>query len=263
MRGCDMLVHAAADTSHGSAHSSRQRRINVEGTRNVFEAARRADIGKAVYISSESVLLDGGPLVNATETHPHPKKPAGSYSRTKAEAEQAVLALAMPGFDAVVIRPRFVWGRDDTTALPQLVAAVHSGKFAWIDGGDYLTSTTHVANLCHGVELALLKGRSGEVYFITDGEPVPFRAIVGGLLQTQGIAAPNKSLPRSILRGMAAVGDFVERISLGRIKAPINRQIFASSAVEITLDIGKARTELGYQPIMTMAEGLNELTHKT
>ncbi len=69
----------------------------------------------------------------------------------------------------MAVRPRFVWGRDDTTALPALVEAARSGQTAWIEGGDYLTSTTHIDNLCHGVDLALRLGQGGEVYFLADG----------------------------------------------------------------------------------------------
>lgn len=258
MAGCQTLIHAAADTNHGRG-TAEQTRTNLEGTRNVFDAARRTGIARAVYISSESVLLDGSPLVNANEDHPFPRRPAGAYTRTKGEAERLALSLVAPEFAVVAVRPRMVWGRDDTTALPQLVGAAKSGQLAWIGGGHYLTSTTHIANLCEGIELALARGQSGEVYFITDGEPVEFRSFVTSLLETQGIRAPDKTVPRRLLRGIASVGDFLAEVSKGRIVSPISLQAFATSAVEVTVDITKARTELGYHPLVTRAEGLAEM----
>jgi nucleoside-diphosphate-sugar epimerase len=258
MVGCQMLIHAAADTNHGRGTAG-QSRTNLDGTRNVFGAARRAGIARALYISSESVLLDGRPLVNATEDHPFPRRPAGVYTRTKGEAERLALSLAAPGFSVVAVRPRMVWGRDDTTALPQLVGAATSGQLAWIDGGHYRTSTTHIANLCQGIELALARGRSGEVYFITDGEPVEFRSFVTSLLETQGIKAPDKTVPRWLLRTIASIGDFLGEVSQGRIVSPISLQAYATSAVEVTVDITKACTELGYNPQVTRAEGLAEM----
>lgn len=258
MAGCQLLVHAAADTNHGRA-TAQQLRTNIDGTRNVFQAARAAGVSTALHISTESVLLDGSPLLNANEEHSFPSHPAGAYSASKGEAEQLALALAAPGFKVVVLRPRFVWGRDDTTALPTLVGAAQSGQLAFIDGGRYRSSTTHIANLCHAIALALEKGRSGQVYFITDGEPVQFRSFVTSLLKTQGITAPDKSVPRWLLRGMALVGDALGNVSRGRIKFPITLQEFATSAVEVTLDITKARTELGYQPVITVEAGFAEL----
>lgn len=258
MKDCRFMIHAAADTNHGYG-TAQQRQTNLDGTRNLFNAARQAGVARAVHVSSESVLLDGKPLINATEGHPFPVKPAGTYSATKAEAERMALSMSMPGFEVVVVRPRFIWGRDDTTALPFLVDAVKSGQFAWIDGGHYRTSTTHVANACEGIALALEKGRGGEVYFLADETPVEFRQFVSRMLETQGLPMPEKGVPRWLVRSMARVGDRLAQLSRGRLKMPLTRQEFATSAVEVTLDISKARTELGYRPVVTLEEGLAEL----
>ena len=259
MSGCDALIHAAADTNHGYG-GKEQHTINVEGTRRVFEAAREAGIGRAILISTESVLLDGTSLVDADETRPYPRRPAGSYSRTKGEAERLALALATPGFAVISIRPRFVWGRDDTTALPHLIAAVKSGKFAWIAGGRYRTSTTHIANLAAAIELALTRGKSGEAYFIADEEPVEFRSFVTAMLNTQSLQPPNKTVPRGLLLVMATIGDLLVGVTRGRFKPPISKQEFATSAVEVTLDTRKARRELGYVPAVSIADGMAELS---
>ncbi|WEK02800.1 MAG: NAD-dependent epimerase/dehydratase family protein [Candidatus Devosia phytovorans] len=258
MAGCDALIHAAADTDHGHGSPS-QFRINEEGTRAVFAAATAAGIATAVHLSTESVLADGRPLVRVTEDHPLPRRPAGAYSASKARAEQIALAANSADFRVVALRPRAVWGRDDTTAMPQLLAAAHSGQLAWISGGNYLTSTTHIANLCHGVELALAKGRGGEVYFLSDNDDLPFRHFVTGMLASQGLTAPDKTVPRPLLRLIAGLGDMLHRLSGGQIKGPLTLQAYATSAVEITLDISKAQRDLGYRPVITRAEGLAEM----
>lgn len=259
MAGCDALVHAAADIDHGRGTPG-QHRANVEGTRNLFVAARAAGIARAVHLSTESVLLDGRPLVNVSENHPLPRHPAGAYSRTKAAAEAIALSFAGQGMSVVVLRPRLVWGRDDTTALPQMLAAARSGQLAWIDGGHYKTSTTHIANLCHAIALALSHGPSGEIYFITDGEPVAFRAFMTQMLATQGVTAPDKTVPRWLVHAIARVGDIIGTLSHGAIAAPLTLQAYATSAVEVTLDISKARRDLGYAPVMSREEGFAEMT---
>lgn len=258
MAGCDALIHAAADTDHGPA-SEKQRRVNEDGTRAVPDAARAAGIRKVIHLSTESVLATGKPLVNVDETMPLPQRPAGGYP-VRRRRQSASLAADGPDFSVVVLRPRFVWGRDDTTALPALTQAVKSGKFAWISGGTYLTSTTHIANLCTAVELALGRGRGGQVYFISDGAPVPFRSIVSALVETQGLAVPEKVVPRAVVRTVATIGDILAGISGGRIVPPLTRQAYATSAVEVSFDIGKARRELGYEPVISREEGLAELS---
>jgi nucleoside-diphosphate-sugar epimerase len=261
MQGCDYLIHAAADTDHTWGGRA-QERTNVEGTRAVFAAAKAAGIAGAVHLSTESVLLDGHPLVDADETHPFPRKPAGSYSRTKGAAEQIALGATGPRLRVVAVRPRFVWGRDDTTALPQLMKAASTGQLAWIDGGGYLTSTTHVANLCRGVQLALERGRGGQAYFITDDEPVVFRQFVANLLATQGIEVPGRIVPRWVVRAMARLGDAAARLSSGKLRLPVCTQQYAAMAVQVTLDIGKARLELGYAPVIDTAAGMAEMAYE-
>ncbi len=258
MKGCDALVHAAANTDHGRSTEAQQR-TNLEGTRRVFDAARRAGIERTVHISSESVLADGHPIVNASEAWPFPRRPAGGYSRSKADAEKTALSFNSLELSVMVVRPRFVWGRDDTTALPTLVQAARSGQMAWIDGGTYLTSTTHIANLCVGIEQALNKGKGGEVYFITDGAPVEFRSFISQLLKTQGVPVPEKSVPRALLKVIATIGDTMGKISGGRIAAPLTMQSYATSAVEVTLDISKAKNDLGYAPVLSREAGIAEM----
>lgn len=255
MQGCTWLVHAAADTGHGAFEAS-QHHTNLKGTTNVFTAARAAGVGRGVHISTEAVLLSGAPLVNADETTPIPRRHAGSYSASKAAAEAAALALNCAQCQIVVVRPRFVWGRDDTTALPQLAAAASSGKLVWIGGGHYRTSTAHIDNVVEGVVLALRKGRGGEVYFITDGEPVEFRAFVSALLGKAGVAVPEKSVPRWLVAAMARLGDALAQLSGGKLHGPIGGQEYGTVGVEVTLDIAKAQQELGYAPVIDQAAGL-------
>lgn len=258
MAGCQALVHAAADTGHGLPTPA-QHRTNVDGTRRVFAAARGAGIRRAVHLSTESVLLDGRALVQAHEGLPYPQRPAGGYSASKAEAERIALAASGDGLAVMAVRPRFVWGRDDTTALPQLLAAVDGGQFAWIGGGRYRSSTTHIGNLVHGIECALRAGAAGQCYFIADDGDVEFRAFISALLSTQGRTVPDKQVPRWLVRGVAAVGEGLARLSGGRWSPPVTRQALATSAVEVTLDIRRAREELGYAPPVDRAQGLAEL----
>lgn len=260
MQDCSHLIHTAADTNHG-ASTPAQEEANLQGARNVFGAAKIAGIHKALHLSTEAVLLTGKPLCNADETTPMPKSFAGGYSRTKAGAERIALESAGKNMEVMVVRPRFVWGRDDTTALPQLIEAAQSGKLAWIGGGNYLISTTHIANAVEGMLLALTKGRSGEVYFITDGKSSKFREFISALLTTQNIDAPTKQMPRWVVVSAVRLGEIASRLTGGKLNGPMSWQEYATLGDQVTLNIDKARTELGYEPIITIEQGLEELTN--
>ena len=197
--------------------------------------------------------------MNVDETAPlRPDSPA-LYSATKARAEQAVRAANREGFETVVVRPRFVWGVGDTTLLPVMVEMVRSGRFAWIDGGRHLTSTTHVENTVEGLILGASRGRPGEVYFVTDGEPVSFREFVTELLATQGVQAPSRSIPTAAASVIASTGEAAWRLLALPGRPPLTRFAYWVSAQECTIRIDKAREQLGYVPVKTIADGLAEL----
>ena len=174
MRGCDALFHAAAWANDWGDEQVAWE-ANVTGTERLLTAAREAGIPRFIHVSTEAVLLGGAPILLADEARPLPDKPLGTYARTKGAAEKRVLAANQPGFATVVVRPRFIWGKGDTTILPRLVEATKSGALQWIGGGAYLTSSCHVTNVCEGMLKAHERGRPGEIYFLTDGAPVPFR----------------------------------------------------------------------------------------
>jgi nucleoside-diphosphate-sugar epimerase len=208
---------------------------------------------------TEAALLAGEPLVNVDETAPlRPDSPA-LYSATKARAEQAVIAANRDGFETVVVRPRFVWGLGDTTLLPVMAEMVRGGRFAWIAGGRHRTSTTHVENTVEGLILGATRGRPGNAYFVTDGEPVVFREFVGELLATQGLEAPSRSIPAAAAHVLASAGEASWRLLPLPGRPPLTRFAYWVSAQECTIRIDKAREQLGYAPVKSIRDGLAEL----
>jgi len=257
-RGCEVAYHLAA---HLGQWGPREEFIrgNVTGTENALAACRHAGVGRFVHCGTEAGLLTGEPLVDADETLPLRPDSKVLYSATKAMAEQAVRDASSGDFETVVLRPRLVWGKGDTTLLPEFVAAAESGKLVWIGGGHHRTSTTHVDNVVEGLRRAAERGRAGEAYFVTDGEPVEFRAFVTELLATQGVAAPTRSVPTAVGAALAAAGEGAWRLLPLPGEPPLTRLAFWLSAKECTIDISKARDELGYEPVIDRERGLAEL----
>ena len=146
--------------------------------------------------------MAGEPLVHVDETAPLRPDSRAPYPATKAKAELAVREASRDGFETVAVRPRFVWGKGDTTLLPEMVKTVEAGKFAWVGGGRNVTDTAHVDNVVEGLLLGAEKGRPGEAYFITDGEPVVFREFVTEMLRDPGRRAARPQ-PAGLDRGAA------------------------------------------------------------
>jgi nucleoside-diphosphate-sugar epimerase len=256
--GCELAFHAAAALGEFGRREAFVRG-NVLGTRNALEASRRGGVRRFVHVGTEAALMAGDPLVNVDETAPLRPDSKAHYPATKAQAEIAVREADGDGFETVVVRPRLVWGLGDTTILPGIAGAVKAGRFRWIDGGRHLTSTTHVENTVEGLWLGATKGRPGEAYFVTDGEPVVFRDFVTELLATQGLEAPDKEAPASVARLAGPALEAVWRVLGRNTTPPVTRLTYWLSAQECTIDISKARSELGYAPVKTREQGMAEL----
>jgi nucleoside-diphosphate-sugar epimerase len=221
--------------------------------------AAQAGVRRFVHVGTEAALLAGQPLVEVDEAAPlRPDSPV-LYSSTKARAEEFVLEANRDGFETVVVRPRFVWGRGDTTLLPAMVEMVRAGRFAWIGGGRHRTSITHVENAVEGLVLAATRGTGGNAYFVTDGEPVVFREFVSELLSTQGVQAPNRSIPAPVAGALATGGETAWRLLPLPGRPPVTRFAYWVSSQECTIKIDKARAQLGYEPVKSRQEGLAEL----
>jgi nucleoside-diphosphate-sugar epimerase len=256
--GCELAFHAAATLGDWGRREDFERG-NVQGTANALRACADAGVRRFVHVGTEAALLAGEPLVNVDETAPlRPDSPA-LYSATKARAEQAVIAANRDGFETVVVRPRFVWGLGDTTLLPVMAEMVRGGRFAWIAGGRHRTSTTHVENTVEGLILGATRGRPGNAYFVTDGEPVVFREFVGELLATQGLEAPSRSIPAAAAHVLASAGEASWRLLPLPGRPPLTRFAYWVSAQECTIRIDKAREQLGYAPVKSIRDGLAEL----
>ncbi len=231
-------------------------RGNVEGTANALAGCAEAGVRRFVHCGTEAALMAGEPLVGVDETAPLRPDSRAPYPASKARAELAVRAANREGFETVALRPRFVWGKGDTTLLPEMVETVEKGQFAWVGGGRNVTDTTHVDNVVEGLILAAEKGKPGESYFVTDGEPVTFREFVTELLRSQGVEPPSRSLPAWSAAPMARVCEAAWKLLPLPGEPPMTTFRSWILTQECTIDIAKAREELGYAPIVSHEQGL-------
>jgi nucleoside-diphosphate-sugar epimerase len=257
MAGCDAVFHAAAHVKQWG-EPDEFFAVNVRGTENVIAAARAAGVKRLVHISTEAVLA-GGPLVGVDESQPRPKRPAGLYPLTKGMAEERVLAANGPGFTSLAVRPRFIWGKGDTSVLPQIAAAVRAGKFAWFERGHYPTSTCHVKNVVEGALRACERGRGGEAYFLTDGDPVELREFLTAMLRTLGVEPTSRSIPRWLGDATAAVSETAWRLFRLSGEPPVTRTTMHLFGRPVTVSDAKARRELGYVGAVSREQGLREM----
>ncbi|MGN9813455.1 NAD-dependent epimerase/dehydratase family protein [Micromonospora sp. BQ11] len=237
VQGSDVLFHLAAETDI-TADRARHDLVTVAGTRAVVDAARAAGVPRFVHCGSEAALLAGEPLVDVDETAPLRPDSEAAYSATKAQAETLMLKASSDDFTTVSIRPRFVWG-PESILIDSLVASVKAGEFAWIEGGRWITDVTYVDNAVEGLVRGWLHGRTGEAYFVTDQQRVALRDFLETLFRIYGLDTPIPDV------------DY----ATAEARVPVPGRWFLGQ--DCTLRTDKAVAELGYQPIVTQAAGLD------
>ena len=256
---CDAVVHCAARVEPWGTRKMTWQ-INVEGTKRTLNAARRAGARRFLHMSTEAVLWRGQNLIHIREDHPYPDRTPYLYSETKAEAERLVRAANQAGrLETVMLRPRFVWGPGDQTLAPEIKAMVQKGAFMWIDGGRARTSTTHIDNLVHGARLVLEGGTGGEAYFVTDGEVRSFREFLPELMNAYGVELGVSSVPSAIARPAALLIEGIWRTLGLSSTPPLTRFAIDLMCCDCILEIDKIEKELGYEPVISVSEGLLQL----
>ncbi|HWO16788.1 MAG TPA: NAD-dependent epimerase/dehydratase family protein [Solirubrobacterales bacterium] len=256
MEGCDAVIHAAAMYEVGipkSQHAA-MRDANVVGTENVLGAARDAQIGKIVYVSTVGAFGNTHRRV-VDESYEHPGREFTSYyEETKWEAHKVAQRMMADGLPCVIVQPGGVYGPGDTSQVADLLEQFLDGKLPLLPFPDLGVCMTHVEDIAGGILLALDKGRTGEDYVIS-GPVTTMREAIETVADISGRKAPKHALPTTLMKAMTPIGPLVGKV-MGQ---PPNLRELISSADGVTFWASheKASRELGYAP-RGMEEGLRQ-----
>ncbi len=254
----EAVIHCAAFVEQWGPKDA-WKKFNVDGTARMLTAAKAAGVKRFIHISTESVLWRGQSLDNVDETYPLAPNSPYPYAATKAQAEQLVKAANAPGFETIILRPRFIWGPGDTTLMPTIEHVAKSGGWMWVNHGRAMTSTTHVANLVHAIDLALSKGQGGEAYFILDDGVRSMHEMISGLAATRGITLPEKSIPAWLADTIGATCEGLWGTLPLKGEPPITRFSAMILSRDCLLNDAKARADMDYRPVISVEDGMRAL----
>lgn len=262
-QGCDTIFHVAAKAGAWGAAADYQR-ANVEGTRAVLAACRAQRVGRLVYTSTPSVAHAGGDLAGVDESVPIPSHFAAAYPATKAIAEGEVLAANGPQLASVALRPHLIWGPGDNHLLPRMIQRARAGRLRFIGAGDKLIDVTYIDNAVDAhlrAWQALRPGAAcaGRPYFISDGQPIALKAMVNQLLACAGIAPVERHVPLALAKLLAPLVETSWRWLRLPGEPMLTRFLVEQFSTAHWYDISAARRDFGYQPTVTLEEGLARL----
>lgn len=249
----DAIVHAAA-LSAPWGHPSAFRAQNVDATRHMLAFARAAGCRKFVFISSSSVHYRHGDQLHISEQTPLPPRPINEYAATKREAEALVHA---SGLDAVILRPRAVFGPGDTVLFPRILRAARKGflpRMRRADGATPQGDLIYIDNLSHYIERAIALPCSG-VFNLTNNEPVDLFAFLAGVVQRLGLRPVERPVPVPLAFALAGLLEFGSRWLAGYREPPITRFGVEVMAYSKTFDVSRALAAFGPPPV-PLHEGL-------
>ena len=255
----EVVFHAAAMFKlWGSAEAFE--RANVDGTRNVLAAAVGQGVKRFVQIGAGAVVMgEGKPMLGVDEDAPQTFPKWAPYIASKGRAQQLVLAADDPsGMRTAIILPPMIWG----AGMPMIRETIHNveaGRFRWPGGGKSLMSTAHVDNICHAAVLAAERSTGGRAYFVTDGSDRSLREVMGTLLATQGVDPGSRSAPLGVAWFMATVMEAAWRTFRLKGEPPLTRQMLRLVGYDFTVSDRRARDELGYAPVVTWEQGVEEM----
>ncbi len=206
VEGCDAVIHTAADTSHWPARSDSYVNTNVNGTRNVMEAAKQARVKRGIFVSTANALGFGTRENPGTEETPACFQQYGiGYMETKYEAQQLVLKEARDhGYPFLVVNPTFMIGpRDYKPSSGRMVLAVAMGKVPGYPRGG--KNYVYVGDVATAIANALEMGRPGECY-ILGNENLTYQQMFTKVAEIVGVNPPRLAIPPWATKAFGMLG---------------------------------------------------------
>lgn len=256
VQGADVIVHCAAKVGDWG-HVDEFRKVNVEGTRLLLDAAKTQVLHRFVYVSSLGVY-EARHHYGTNEGEPLPDNHIDGYTQSKVECEKLALQFVreykMP---ITILRPGFIYGPRDRTVLPRLAGRLKEKSIIYIARGRYALNTTYVGNITDAVLLAIDNPKAvGEIFNITDGEFVSKRQFFEAIADGLKLSRPKASIPLFLARPLARWRERVFRRKNKPTPPRITQASLKFAGLNLDFSIAKARITLGYRPATSFRDGM-------
>lgn len=261
--GIDVVFHTAAKAG-GWGDPKEYEATNVTGTQNVVDGCKRAGVPVLIHTSSPSVVHAEGDLEGVDESIPYATHFTAHYPRTKALAEQLARGASDASLKVIALRPHFIWGPGDRHIVPRLLARAKAGRLRRIGSRDPKCDTIYIDNCVHAHLLAADRLRAGAelgggVYFVSDDQPIGLWTMADRMIACAGVGPVTRSVPASVAWFAGATLEAAHWV-LGLDSEPVITRFGASELSHAQwFDIGAAKRDLGYAPLVTLDEGLRRL----
>ncbi|EGJ28176.1 NAD-dependent epimerase/dehydratase family protein [Streptococcus porcinus] len=249
------IIHAAALSTVWGEWDAFYR-SNVLGTKNILHYAQKKQVSRLVYVSSPSIYASAKDQLRVTEDAAPKQNELNNYIKSKLMSEQ--LFKDYPNLPYVIIRPRGIFGVGDSSIIPRLLEINKTIGIPLLNGGQNQIDLTCAENVAYAIGLMLENPLAiHQVYNITNDQPMVFKDLVSYFFKQLGQPVHFRKIPAQPVYGAAA---FLEWLYKGlKLKGEPRMTLYTYYLVRYsqTLSVEKAKGELGYAPIMTLEEGID------
>ncbi|WP_428308327.1 NAD-dependent epimerase/dehydratase family protein [Lacipirellula sp.] len=267
-QGVDVVYHVAALPGIAMKWAPYER-ANIRGTEHVLAACREQGVARLVYTSSPSVTFAGVDQCGVDEQAPYDFEwmiaHRAHYSRSKAIAEQAVLAANDGRLRTCALRPHLIWGPRDNHLIPRLIARARAGRLRRVGDGKNRVDTIYVENAAVAhlqAADALLDASSpvaGKAYFLSQNEPVNCWDWIDEILALVDVPPVRKTISRQNAERAGLVLENVYRLLSLSGEPPMTRFLAAQLATSHWFALSAARRDFGYAPAISTSKGMRRL----
>jgi nucleoside-diphosphate-sugar epimerase len=251
--GVEVVYHIAATYREAGQPDSAYRAINVDGTRNLLEAARSGGTRRLVHCSTGGVH---GHIEHPPADEDAPLNPGDVYQETKLEAEQLARQFGLDtGLDVVVARPIGIYGPGDTRFL-RMFRGLKRGRFPMLGSGRAFYHLTYIDDLVEGFRLCgTHAAAAGRTYILAGPRYTTLEELVALVARELGVRPPRIHWP---VWPFWTAGVLCEMICVPlRVEPPLYRRRVDFYTKSRAFDTKRARTELGFAPKVDLEEGIH------
>ncbi|UAL45110.1 NAD-dependent epimerase/dehydratase family protein [Shewanella inventionis] len=263
IQGCDMVFHVA---SKAGVWGSKQSYYspNVDGANNIIKACKALNIHHLVYTSTPSVTFAGIDENGINESAPYASQYLNYYGESKAIAEQNILAANSDSLKTTALRPHLIWGPNDPHLVPRVIERAKAGKLKLVGYQDKLVDTIYIDNAAYahilaGVDLVYAAKSAGKAYFLSNDQPITMAAMLNNILACADLPPVTKRVPAGVAYTAGVVLEAIYGL-LNKTQEPIMTRFVARQlSTSHYFDISAAKQDLGYQPLISIEQGMQRL----
>jgi 2-alkyl-3-oxoalkanoate reductase len=255
LSGVDRVLHCAARTGPWGPVAEYQR-TNVRALETLVRTAMAAGVRRVVHVSS--ITVHGNDLRGSADENAPLREEPNPYSRSKVAGERLLRRMIREeGAPVTIVRPGWIYGPRDGASFARIVRMVETRRMVTLGGGQNHLPLIYARDAAMGVVLAGEADQAvGRSYLLVNDEPVTQRDFIGAIAAQLGVPAPTRQVPYDLGLALGALAESVGRVARRQQPPPVMRYGMQLLGGENHFRITRARRELGFAPLVDLAEGV-------